>query len=80
MLLAGSVAVIGTGLDEGVGGGSKISRYLDTINTEMKYTIAKDRNWACFVSSCGCQKMYVSSASQKLSDYSKASVLQYHDK
>ena len=32
-------------------GGSKISLYLDTISTEMKYTTARDRNWACLVSS-----------------------------
>ena len=33
-------------------GGSKMSRYLDTINTEMKYTTANERNCACLVSSC----------------------------
>lgn len=32
-------------------GGSKISLYLDTINTEVKYTMARARNCACFVSS-----------------------------
>ena len=32
-------------------GGSNISLYLDTISTEMKYTTAKDKNWACLVSS-----------------------------
>lgn len=32
-------------------GGSNISLYLDTISTEIKYTIAKAKNWACFVSS-----------------------------
>jgi hypothetical protein len=36
----------------GVVGGSKISLYFDTMSTEIKYTIAKDKNWACFVSSC----------------------------
>lgn len=33
------------------GGGSRMSRYLDTIRTEMKYTMASERNWACLVSS-----------------------------
>ena len=33
-------------------GGSKISRYFDTIRTDVKYTMARARNWACFVSSC----------------------------
>lgn len=32
-------------------GGSKMSLYLDTINTEVKYTMARARNCACFVSS-----------------------------
>lgn len=32
-------------------GGSKISLYLDTIKTEVKYTMARARNCACFVSS-----------------------------
>lgn len=34
----------GTGLDDGVGVGSKMSRYFETIKTEMKYTIANERN------------------------------------
>ena len=34
-----------------VPGGSRMSRYLDTIRTEMKYNSAKERNWACLVSS-----------------------------
>lgn len=33
-------------------GGSNISRYFDTIKTDIKYTIARDKNCACFVSSC----------------------------
>lgn len=33
--------------------GSRMSRYLETIRTEMKYTTAKARNWACLLSSCG---------------------------
>jgi len=45
------VGAVGLG-GRGVSGGSKISRYLDTINTEMKYTMARDRNCACLVSSC----------------------------
>lgn len=32
--------------------GSRMSRYLETIRTEMKYTTAKARNWACLLSSC----------------------------
>jgi len=37
--------------DEDPDGGSRMSRYRDTISTETKYTIASDRNCACFVSS-----------------------------
>lgn len=33
-------------------GGSRMSLYLDTISTELKYTMARARNCACFVSSC----------------------------
>lgn len=33
--------------------GSRMSRYLETMRTEMKYTTAKARNWACLLSSCG---------------------------
>lgn len=33
-------------------GGSRMSLYLDTISTELKYTMASARNCACFVSSC----------------------------
>lgn len=36
---------------DGSAGGSKISRYFDTMSTDMKYTMASDRNCACFVSS-----------------------------
>lgn len=32
--------------------GSRMSRYLETMRTEMKYTTAKARNWACLLSSC----------------------------
>lgn len=63
--LPGGLSVVGWGvwaplvLREGSGGlgarivtgGSRMSRYLDTINTEMKYTIARDRNCACLLSS-----------------------------
>jgi hypothetical protein len=47
-VVAGAVGLGG----RGVSGGSRISRYLDTINTEMKYTMARERNCACLVSSC----------------------------
>jgi hypothetical protein len=54
-----AVAIGAAGLGgRGVNGGSKISLYLDTINTEMKYTIARDRNCACLVSSY--EKMLIS--------------------
>lgn len=32
-----------------------MSRYLETMRTEMKYTTAKARNCACLLSSCGEQ-------------------------
>lgn len=40
----------------GSAGGSRISRYLDTISTDMKYTIASERNCACLVSSWNGEK------------------------
>ena len=39
-----------------VPGGSRMSRYLDTIRTEMKYNSAKERNWACLVSSTSLEE------------------------
>lgn len=38
--------------------GSRMSRYLETMRTEMKYTTAKARNWACLLSSCGEESQY----------------------
>lgn len=38
--------------------GSRMSRYLETMRTEMKYTTAKARNWACLLSSCGGRSLY----------------------
>lgn len=37
--------------------GSRMSRYLETMRTEMKYTTAKAKNCACLLSSCGDQKI-----------------------
>lgn len=33
--------------------GSKMSLYFETIRTEIKYTTAKAKNWACLLSSWG---------------------------
>lgn len=38
--------------------GSRMSRYLETMRTEIKYTTAKARNWACLLSSCGEESQY----------------------
>ena len=41
-----------------VPGGSRMSRYLDTIRTEMKYNSAKERNCACLVSSTSLEQEF----------------------